>query len=129
VGFNTYGFVQRAYGGELGRAAFSYSLDGGLLFVAVMTGLLGLFVYAGMLRRVIRSARVVWRSASTSGEERAIAVGCAAATAALVVHSIFVNSLLHPFLMEPAWLLWAAVAVLARGARQEAPTQAAAAPR
>ncbi len=128
VGFNTYGFVQRAYGGvEASRAAFSYSLDGGLLFIAVMTGLVGVALYVGMLRRMARSARRVWRSPAALPAERALAIGAVAATIALVVHSAFVNSLLHPFLMEPLWLLWAAVAVLARGivsARAAAPSTA-----
>ncbi|MGZ8376248.1 MAG: O-antigen ligase family protein [Gemmatirosa sp.] len=115
VGFNTYGFVQRAYGGaEASRAAFAYSLDGGLLFIAVMTGMVGVVLYVGMLRRMAKAARRVYRSPVALPAERALAIGAVAATVALVVHSAFVNSLLHPFLMEPLWLLWAAVAVLAR---------------
>jgi O-antigen ligase len=115
VGFNTYGFVQRAYGGgEAGRAAFAYSLDGGLLFIAVMTGLVGTAVYVGMLGRVARAGRRVWRDADAARRERALAIGTVAATVAVLVHSVFVNSLLHPFLMEPLWLLWAMVTVLAR---------------
>jgi O-antigen ligase len=115
VGFNTYGFVQRAYGGgEAGRAAFSYSLDGGLLFIAVMTGLVGTAVYVAMLGRVARAGRRVWRDADAARRERALAIGAVAATVAVLVHSVFVNSLLHPFLMEPLWLLWAMVTVLAR---------------
>ena len=116
VGFNTYGFVQRAYGGgEASRAAFAYSLDGGLLFIAVMTGLVGVALYVGMVRRMARAARRVYRAAAAQPAERAMAIGAVAATVALIVHSAFVNSLLHPFLMEPLWLLWAAVGVLARG--------------
>lgn len=117
VGFNTYGFVQRAYGAEAGRAASGYSLDGGLLFIAVMTGGVGTLVYLGMLRRVFRGARRVWRSldARTTDADRALAAATVASTVALLVHSLFVNSLLLPFLTEPLWLLWAMVAVLARG--------------
>ena len=33
-------------------------------------------------------------------------MGVAAITVAMLVHSLFVNSLLLPYLMEPLWLLW-----------------------
>lgn len=113
IGFNTYGFVQRAYGGEAGRGAFAFSLDGGLLFIAVMTGVVGLAIYVAMVARVVRHARGVWRSAWAAPDERALAIGAVAVTAGLAVHSIFVNSLLLPFLMEPLWILWGLVFVVA----------------
>jgi putative inorganic carbon (hco3(-)) transporter len=121
VGFDTYGFVQRVYDGErAGRAASAYALDGGLLFIAVMTGLVGLAVYVSMIRRMTTNARTLWRAPARSVPARALAIGTVAGTVALIVHSAFVNSLLHPFLLEPLWLLWAAVAVLARPAATDA---------
>ena len=45
----------------------------------------------------------------------AIAVAAVSCTAALLVHSLFVNSLLLPFLMEPLWILWALPAAALRG--------------
>jgi hypothetical protein len=113
IGFNTYGFVQRAYGWESGRAAFGFSLDGGLLFIAVMTGIVGLALYLAMIGRMTRHARGIWRSDGQPPEHRALAVGTVAATVALIVHSVFVNSLLLPFLMEPLWILWGLVYVVA----------------
>jgi hypothetical protein len=107
VGFNTYGFAQRAYGFDPGRGAFGFSLDGGLLFVAVMTGVVGLAFYVGMLWRIGQRARAVWRSRAVLPVERAMAVACVACTVALLVHSLFVNSLLSTFIMEPLWILWA----------------------
>jgi O-antigen ligase len=113
VGFNTYGFVQRAYGYEAGRGAFSFSLDGGLLFIAVMTGAVGLLVYLAVLRAIAARARGVWRAPWAAPEERAVAVAAVATMAAVVIHSLFVNSLLHPFILEPLWILWALPAVVA----------------
>ncbi|MDF1506271.1 O-antigen ligase family protein, partial [Roseisolibacter sp. H3M3-2] len=124
IGFNTYGFVQRAYGWESGRGAFGFSLDGGLLFIAVMTGVVGLAVYLGMCGRVVRHARGIWRDGAQPAEHRALAVGAVAATVALIVHSVFVNSLLLPFLMEPLWVLWGLVYVIAA-----APARGGATPR
>jgi hypothetical protein len=113
VGFNLYGFVQTWYGFDrLGSATFS--LDGGLLFIGVMTGVVGLAVYSAMLWLVLRRAWRGWRTPALSPEARGLAPRIAAATVALVVHSLFVNTLLLPFLMEPLWILWGLAAVLVR---------------
>lgn len=114
VGFNTYGFVQRRYGWDVvGRDGFA--VDGGLLFVAVMTGFVGLAVYLVMFALVWRRSRRLWRDAGASPRVRGTALGVAAGSAAIVVHSCFVNSLLLPFIMAPLWTLWGVVFLLARG--------------
>lgn len=113
VGFNTVGFVQRAYGWEVvGASAFGF--DGGLLFIAVMTGLLGLSLFLLLLYRTIVRCRRVWRDPARSSQDRGLALGVAAATVALVSHSFFVNSIVYPFLLHVLWILWGAVAVIAR---------------
>jgi O-antigen ligase len=124
VGFNTYGFVQRLYGGETTRAAFAFSLDGGLLFVTVMTGFVGLAVYLAMIVRMRRNAREVYRDAERPARERAAGVAAVAATVALLVHSVFVNSLFVPYLMEPLWVLWGCAFVLAAAPARERPAAA-----
>jgi hypothetical protein len=113
IGFNTYGYVVERYGGVRSGAS-SFSSDGGLLFIAVMTGLVGLALYLGMLALVVRRCRRVWRSASAPREWRALAVGIAAGTVAICVHATFVNSLLTPFVMEMLWVLWGLVFVMQR---------------
>ena len=113
IGFNTYGFVSERYGGvRVGTT--TYSVDGGLLFIAVMTGLVGLSLYSGMLYLVIRHCRRVWRDASASTERRALATGIAAGTVAICVNSLFVNSLLTTFVMEQLWILWGLAFVMYR---------------
>jgi O-antigen ligase len=113
VGFNTYGYVGRFYGFDA-RGTSAFALDGGLLFIAVMTGVVGVTLYAGMLGLVMVRARAVWRDAAASAQERGVSIAVAAITVAMVVHSLFVNSLLLPFLMEPLWLLWAVPFVIRR---------------
>lgn len=114
IGFNTYAFVQERYGSiRMGNA--SYSLDGGLLFIAVMTGLVGLALFGGMLALVVHRCRTVWRNPAAPREWRAFTTGVAAATVALCVHSMFVNSLLTSFVMEPLFILWALALIMARG--------------
>lgn len=115
VGFNTYGFVARSYGfAEKGNASFG--LDGGLLFIAVMTGMVGVLVYSAMVAATLGRCRRLWRDEHGSPEERALGLGVAAATVALVVHSVFLNSLLYPALMLVMWILWAAVFAATREA-------------
>jgi O-antigen ligase len=112
VGFNTYGYVGEVYGWpRVGLAG--NSTDGGLLFIAVMTGVVGLTLYLTMLATVVRRCRRVWRDSATSPRFRALATGIGAATIAICVQSFFVNSLLTVFVMEPLWLLWGIASILA----------------
>lgn len=115
VGFNAVQQAQRAYGWQpIGGA--DVSLDGGLLFVAAMTGGVGLLLYVGLLASAMGACRTVQKE-STDGGARALASGTAAATVAVVVHSLFTNSLLLPFVMQVLWLLWGCVVVVGRPIR------------
>lgn len=113
IGFNTYGFVQGTYGWLPGSGS-DFTLDGGLLFVAVMTGLVGVALYSAMILLVLIRCYHIWKDPSRTGEDRGLALGVVAATISLVVHSIFLNSLLYTFLMEVLWVLWALTYVLRR---------------
>jgi O-antigen ligase len=111
VGFNTYGYVAERYG--YARVGLSgNSTDGGLLFIAVITGVVGLSLYLAMLATVVRRCRRVWRDPSIPAGYRALATGIGAATIAICVQSFFVNSLLTVFVMEPLWLLWGLASVI-----------------
>ncbi|MEP6779853.1 MAG: O-antigen ligase family protein, partial [Gemmatimonadaceae bacterium] len=91
VGFNAVPFAQLERGWRtLGGS--DVSMDGGLLFVGAMTGLVGLLLYVALLISTMRRARRVWRNADAPDNDRAFATGAAAVTAAVVVHSFFVNS-------------------------------------
>ena len=106
VGFNTYGFVlDRAYGVQrLGVG--TYSTDGGLLFAAAMTGIIGVGFLLGMFGLVFRRCARVWRSKRVSAEHRGIAIGTAASIVGICAHSAFVNSLFTTFVMEIMWVLF-----------------------
>ena len=111
IGFNTYGFVQEHRGFER-IGGVSYSAEGGLLFIAVMTGVIGLTVFVTMLWLLVKRCRAGWRDRQATPAERGLCIGVAAATVAVLVHSIFVNSLLVPFVMQPLWVLWGLVYVV-----------------
>ena len=117
IGFNTYGFVQERRGVNIVGIA-SYSVEGGLLFIAVMTGIVGVLLYSGMLWRVVRRCRRLWAMAGATAEERGFAIGVASLTIAMVVDSLFVNSLLTTFVMEPMFVLWGLVFVIAAQVRR-----------
>ena len=123
VGFNTYGFVQLRYGfANLSQSAFG--LDGGLLFIAVMTGFVGVTLYSILLFLVLQACNALWSSDRSSGDassnerspvlDGAVGLGVAAATVALLIHSLFVNSILYPPIMQTMWILWGIVFVLNR---------------
>lgn len=113
IGFNTWGAVQQRHGWDAVAAA-SLGVEGGLLFIAVMTGVVGLGIYLLMTAQVFRRSRAVWRQSARVPHERAIAIALPAITIAMFAHSLFSNSLLHPLLMEPLWILYALGFVVAR---------------
>ena len=105
IGFNTYGFVQDHRGFER-LASNAYSAEGGLLFILVMTGLVGLSVYLLMLWSVLRRCRAGWRNPDIPNSARGFLLGVGAATVCALVNTLFVNTLLVPSMMELLWLLW-----------------------
>ncbi|MHB1096112.1 MAG: O-antigen ligase family protein [Gemmatimonadaceae bacterium] len=106
IGFNNTGFLQARYGwAVVGNASFG--LDGGLLFIAALTGILGLGCFVMMLVSLVRSARTLWRS-ERSADERAVGYAAAASVVAVTVHATFANTLLLALVLVPAWILWSA---------------------
>jgi len=112
VGFNATGPAREAYGWAAAGGS-DVSMDGGLFFVAVMTGLVGLAVYVWMLGAFGAAARRTWGSAAVDPERRAFALGAGAATLAVVIQSFFVNVLLIPWMLIPLWVIWGRVAATA----------------
>jgi O-antigen ligase len=120
IGFNTFGFVQERYGYvRFGTAA--YSSDGGLLFIAVLTGVVGVSVYVWMLSSIMRRCRTIWRDHAIPAEHRGLAIGTAAVIVGLCFDSVFVNSLLTTFVMEPFWILCALTLPIVGERRTSAP--------
>jgi O-antigen ligase len=113
VGFNAYGYYKEATGLTV-RNVSDYSSDGGLLFVAVMTGLLGLALYCAMLWLVGRRCRAIWRNPAVDASDRGLAIGACAGVLAIVVHSLFVNAMFTTFVMEIAWISWGLTFVIAK---------------
>ena len=114
IGFNTWGFVQESYGWDrIGRDGFG--LDGGLLFIAVLTGGVGFAVFLAMLAGVWRRSRRLWRNPRASAVARGTALGVGVGLPAICVHSLFTNSLLLPWIVQMSALLWGIVYLFACG--------------
>ena len=79
--------------------------------MAAMTGIVGLVVLSSgcycASRAVLAACGATIRFLPV---DRAHATATVAATAAVVVHSLFVNSLLLPFVMQILWVMWGRLA-------------------
>lgn len=117
IGFNSTRVAQAAKGWQpIGGGDTGF--DGGILFVAVMTGVLGAALYLLMLWHVLGAARRAWRDADLPAADRAHATGTAAITVGIVVQSFFTNSLLLPFVMQVLWIMWGRLAHFAAERRR-----------
>jgi O-antigen ligase len=98
IGFNTYRFAQLRYGfitkGEEADSHGVAGTDNSFLFVLATTGLIGLLSYAALWGTIVRQA---W------GNHVVVA-----SITAIFIHSLFVNSLFYPHIMEWIWILIAA---------------------
>ena len=101
-GFNVVPFLENEEATGLpGRRGAG--IDSSLLFVGVTTGLIGLMSYLWL---IVRQVDVALRI-----KDRALGTMYIATWMALVVHSIFVNSLFYPWVM--AWM-WTLSGIMAR---------------
>jgi hypothetical protein len=103
IGFNASRQAQAAKGWQFiggGDTGF----DGGLLFIMVMTGVVGAAIYVLLLSRGLLAARRAWRDRSATAGDRAHASATAASVIAIVIHSFFSSSLLLPFVMQVLWV-------------------------
>jgi hypothetical protein len=118
IGFNAYGFVHQRYGFSTSTPS-TFGLDGGILFIAVMTGVLGLALFCLVLVLLMRSARVGWERSDLPPQLRGIALGAGALVPAVTVHSLFANSLLYIPVLHILWILWGCAFVVAASPRNE----------
>lgn len=89
-GFDMLRYVRPA-GNLISKSASG--LDSSILFIAATTGIVGLFAYAFLIVSMIRAA---------AGPMRPVLV---ASIVAILVHSLFVNSLFYPWVMVWLWIL------------------------
>lgn len=123
VGLNAWGAISKRRDWiTIGNS--SLSIEGGLLFVAALTGVVGLSLFLGMVSIVIVRARRVWRDHTRLPHERGFATALPAVTVGILIHSMFANTLFSPLLLEPLWVLWAIGFVIAYEPLGQAPEPA-----
>lgn len=104
IGFNAWSVTARQHG-WLTVPGVALGNEGGLFFVAALTGIVGLSIFVAMLVAMTVRARRVWRDPMRAPHERGISMAVPAIIVAMVFHSLFTNSLFLPLLMEPMWII------------------------
>jgi hypothetical protein len=123
IGFNTFAPMMHRYSRLEALGAGRASSEGGLLFVATLTGLLGLAIFVVMLALIIRRCHFIWGHPESDGDSRALALGTVATIYALCAHSVFVNTLFATFTMELMWVLAGLTFVLAKDLTTRVPAR------
>lgn len=78
--------------------------DSSLLTIFATTGILGLAAFVWMLARVIKQCFLGWRNKKLTPYLNGYSLGMLGGIFALLVHSVFVNSLLYPLILIPLWI-------------------------
>lgn len=104
IGYNTFGFVRSAYAaGGSGNSAFGS--DGGVLYVAAVSGIVGVALLGGALWRLWGLALRTYRTAPLPATVRELGLTLHAWIPALIVHSAASNSIFYPYIIGPLFLL------------------------
>jgi hypothetical protein len=104
VGYNTFGIVRAAYGAAAtGNRAFGS--DGGILYMAAVSGIAGVGLLGAVLWRLMTLG---WRTYQTRGlpqNVRVLGLALHAWIPSLAIHSAASNSLFYPFIIGLLFLL------------------------
>ncbi len=104
VGYNTFGIVRSAYGSAaVGSAAFG--ADGGLLYMAAVSGIVGVALLGVVLWRLMAIGLRTYRTTTLPQSVRVLGLTLHAWIPSLVLHSAASNSIFYPFIIGPLFLL------------------------
>ncbi|MBZ5564153.1 MAG: O-antigen ligase family protein, partial [Acidobacteriia bacterium] len=110
IGFNTLPYVLPRYG-YLAGGGSAFGLDGGLLAIFALSGVLGLAGYCYLIGKVLLTSRWIYAN-SDDRLYRVIAKGASASLLVIVTSSFFTSALLYLFIMEFYWVAFALLNVL-----------------
>jgi O-antigen ligase len=104
VGYNTFGVVRTAYGSAAsGNAAFG--LDGGLLYTAAVSGIVGVALLGAVFWRLTTLGLRSYQNRKVPQDVRVLGLTLHAWIPSLVLHSAASNSIFYPFIIGPLFLL------------------------
>lgn len=93
VGYNTL-----KYQGDISEEAHhAAGKDSSLMTIWLTTGIPGLVLFIGLIMR--KMTDWLWRGAKSQGQEQEMVTTLVAMMSSLLIHSLFVNSLLYPFIL------------------------------
>lgn len=104
-GYNTLKFVnyKKGFYPSIDHHAASGS-DSSLLTIFATTGILGLAAFLWIIFAIIRQAIISWRNKKLPQFSQGFALGVLGGMSALLIHSIFINSLLFPQILITLWI-------------------------
>lgn len=102
VGYNTLRYSNGISVSKLHSASGS---DSSLLTIWLTTGIIGLMFYLWILAGIIKKSFSVFSEKNNLLLRRAIGLGVLGAIFSIIIHSMFVNSLLYPHIMLGLWLI------------------------
>jgi O-antigen ligase len=104
IGYNTFGVVRGAYSASTaGNAAFGS--DGGLLYVAAVSGIVGVALLGRVFWRLTRLGLRTYREKQLPPNVRVLGLTLHAWIPSLILHSAASNSIFYPFVIGPLFLL------------------------
>jgi len=104
VGYNTFGFVRATYGAAAaGNRAFGS--DGGILYMAAVSGIVGVGLLGAVLWRLMTLGWRTYQTRALPHNVRVLGLTLHAWIPSLLVHSAASNSLFYPFIIGPLFLL------------------------
>ena len=104
VGYNTFGVVRTAYGSAV-TGSSAYGSDGGILYMAAVSGVVGVAFLGAALWRLMSLGLSTYRSQAVPRNVRLLGLTLHAWIPSLVVHSAASNSIFYPFIIGPLFLL------------------------
>ena len=104
IGYNTFGFVRRLYGATAAGSA-AFGSDGGLLYMAAISGVVGLALLGTVLWRLTTTGLRTYRTETLPSSVRVLGLTLHAWIPSLVVQSAASNSIFYPFIIGPLFLL------------------------
>jgi O-antigen ligase len=104
IGYNTFGVVRGAYSASTaGNAAFGS--DGGLLYVAAVSGIVGVVLLGSVFWRLTKLGLRTYREKHLPPDVRVLGLTLHAWIPSLLLHSAASNSIFYPFVIGPLFLL------------------------
>ena len=104
VGYNTFGLIRAAYG-SVGAGVGRFGSDGGILYMAAVSGIVGVGLLGAVLWRITTLGWRTYQIKTLPRTVRVLGLTLHVWIPSLVVHSAASNSIFYPFIIGVLFLL------------------------